>query len=133
MVATTLQIGLYGETRLWREIDYSELASLAPYSELQCLVVHILAVQCGELGYTESCRVDTLRYCIVPFSLDRLSGNRCEVSLDLLTSEECHLPILYPHEVEGGRIEAGDLLLLQVFEPRPDRDDMCVHRLRGES
>lgn len=133
VVATGLQICLYSETRYVGEVDDTELASLASDGELERLEVDILTVQSRELRYTQPCRVDTLRYRIVSSSLYRFSRYRREVPLYLLSREECDLSVLYSHEVEGGRIEAGDLLLLQVFEPRPDRDDMCVHRLRGES
>jgi hypothetical protein len=54
VVTTRLQIGLYGETRLLSEIDDPELASLTSYGELERLEVHILSIECGELGYTQT-------------------------------------------------------------------------------
>lgn len=60
VVTASLQIGLYGETRLFREVDDAELASLASYGELERLEVHILAIQRCELRYTQTRRVDAL-------------------------------------------------------------------------
>ena len=60
MVATSLQIGLYRERCYLCEIDDTELASLPTDGELERLVVHILAIQCCELRYTQTRRIDTL-------------------------------------------------------------------------
>ena len=127
MVTTSLEIGLYGVSGGRSEIDDPELASLSSYSKLERLEVHILTVQCCELRYTQSCGVNTLRYRVVSFSLDRLSRDRYEVPLNLFSREECHFSILYLHQVKCGRIETGDLFLFQILEPRSDRDDMSVH------
>jgi hypothetical protein len=133
VVAPSLQIGLYGEGCSLGEVDDAELASLTAYGEFERLMVHILTVQCCEFRYTQTCRIDTLRYRIVSFSLDSLSWYRREVALDLLAREECHLSVLHTHEVECGRIKTIDLLLLQILEPRAYRDDMSVHRLGRQS
>jgi hypothetical protein len=129
VVAPSLQIGLYGEGCSLGEVDDAELASLTAYGEFERLMVHILTVQRCELRYTQTCRIDTLRYRIVSFSLDSLSWYRREVALDLLAREECHLSVLHSHEVECGRIEAVDLFLLEILEPRSDRDNMSIDRL----
>ena len=60
VVTASLQIGLYGETRLLGEVDDTELASLTSYGELERLEVHILAVQCCQLRYTQTRRIDAL-------------------------------------------------------------------------
>ena len=127
VVTTSLEIGLYGISGGRSEINDPELTSLSSYGEFESLEVHIRAIQCCELRYTQSCGVDTLRYRIVSFSLDGFSRDRHEVPLDLFSREECHLSILYSHEVKCGWIETVYLFLLHIFEPRPDRDDMSVH------
>ena len=60
VITASLQIGLYGDARLFREVDDAELASLTSYGELERLEVHILAVQRCQLRYTQARRVDTL-------------------------------------------------------------------------
>ena len=133
VLATSLQIGPYGVSGGRGQVDDAEFASLPTHSEFERLEVHILAVQRCQLRYPQTRRIDALRYGIVSFSLDSFSWYRREVSLDLISREECHLSVLHAHEVECGRIETGDLLFFQVFEPRPDRDDVCIHRLRRQT
>jgi hypothetical protein len=60
VVATSLQIGLDGETRVFSEVDDTEFSSLSSHCEFERLEIHILTIQCCELGDTESGRIYTL-------------------------------------------------------------------------
>ena len=54
VVCTRAEVVLYGIASSLGEIDDAELASLTPYSEFECLEVHILLMECCELRDTQS-------------------------------------------------------------------------------
>lgn len=132
-VISSTEILLYRIPSCLSEIDDPKFPSFPTHSEFERFKIHITSIECREFRDTQSRRVDTLSDRIVTLSLDCLSDDSSEKPLDLFTREKCHFSISDLHEVEGCRIETVDLFLLQVFEPRPDRDDMSIHGLHGES
>jgi hypothetical protein len=60
LISSRIQIALYSDLRTVCQIDDTEFASLASYSELESIEVDILPTQCCELRDTQSSRVDTL-------------------------------------------------------------------------
>lgn len=117
----------------WGEVDGTEFVSLSSDSELHRIERDRDTIETRELGDTKSCRVDTLHDSEISDTLDRICWYDGEKSLDLFTSEKCHLSITHLQEIESRRIEALDSFFLQVFQPWSDRDDMSIHSLRRES
>ena len=133
IITASFEIFVYGVFRRLCQIDNTELASLASYCEFERVEIDIISIEGGQLRYSQSRRIDTLRDGIVTLTLDRITHNISEESLYLFMGEKCHFSILCLHQIERRGIETSYLFLLQILEPTPDRDDVSIHRLHRES
>jgi len=117
MVFACLKIRLDSGFCTLGEIHDAQLASLSSYGKLERVKVDILTVESGELRYAQARRVDALGDSVVALSDDRLSWYSFKKPNNLFMCQKRHLTVGRLHEIECGRIEAGDLLLFEIFEP----------------
>lgn len=94
----------------------TDFSSFPTDTELLCVEIDMIPIQCGEFRYTQSGRINALDNRSVALALDRFGIDNREQSIDFFAAQECHFAVALFDEINRCRIDGFESLLATKFQ-----------------